>query len=212
MHQSLPGRGWSAMLLCAAVLLPAGLAAAQGATPAPFPAAPAAGECVVAPRAVAEIAAVVATPLSEVRTEAAATPFAIPAGEPADAATTEAVVATVRQVFACTNAGDYRRVFASFSDDFLRDFLAGTPLSEEVIALFSAPPQALPVAEQRVIVRKGEVRLLPDGRAGVVVVLDEPDDPRVEEPDYVILIERDGRWLIDEIHEDGGAPTGTPTP
>lgn len=200
------------MLLCAAVLLPPAGMAAQEATPAPFPAAPAAAECVIAPRAVEEIAAVVATPVAEARAAVAATPFVMPAGEPADAATTAAVVATVRQVFACTNGGDYRRVFASFSDDFLRDFLAGTPLSAEVLALFSAPPQALPEAERRIIVRMGEVRMLPDGRAGVVVVLDEPDDPRVEEPDYVILIGRDGRWLIDEIHEDGGAPAATPTP
>jgi hypothetical protein len=49
------------------------------------------------------------------------------------------------------------------------------------------------------------VELLPDGRARVEIILDEPDDPRTEEPDTVILLQVDGRWLVDEIHEDVGA-------
>ena len=46
------------------------------------------------------------------------------------------------------------------------------------------------------------MEFLPDGRARVVIVLDEPDDPRAEEPDTVILRKVDGRWLVDEIRED----------
>jgi hypothetical protein len=37
-----------------------------------------------------------------------------------------------------------------------------------------------------------------------MIVLDEPDDPRTEEPDYAILEQVEGRWLGDELHEDAG--------
>jgi hypothetical protein len=44
-------------------------------------------------------------------------------------------------------------------------------------------------------------------------VLDEPDDPRTEEPDFVNLERVEGRWLVDEIHEDiGTAGTEAPVP
>jgi hypothetical protein len=39
----------------------------------------------------------------------------------------------------------------------------------------------------------------------------KPDDPRTEEPDYAILVEAGGRWLVDAVVEDGGL-AGTPTP
>jgi hypothetical protein len=68
-----------------------------------------------------------------------------------------------------------------------------------------APPTPLPEDQRRIIVRFGEVQLLPDGRAGLVTVLDEPEDPRTEEPDYLFLEQVDGRWLVDEVVEDGGA-------
>jgi hypothetical protein len=42
-------------------------------------------------------------------------------------------------------------------------------------------------------------------------VLDEPDDPRTEEPDFVNLERVEGRWLVDEIHEDIGT-AGTEAP
>lgn len=69
----------------------------------------------------------------------------------------------------------------------------------------------LPDAERRIIVRLGEVQLLPSGRAGLVVVLDEPTDPRAEEPDYIFLERVGDRWLVDALIEDGGM-SGTPVP
>ena len=188
-------------------------AAAQGATPAPYPVAPDPAECTVAPRPLDEVVAVVGTPGAGATSSVAAspTPFARPSGEPADAETTAAVTATMRQVFACTNAGDYLRVYALFTDDFVRAFFVGTPLTPEVGAFLAAPPRPLPADQQRVIVRFGEVERLADGRVGLVVVLDEPDDPRTEEPDYVLLVEAGDRWLVDAVIEDGGL-AGTPTP
>ena len=203
-------------IVLAAVAIAAWLAAvaapmaAQDATPAAFPVAPDPAECRVDPRPIEEVVATVATPTAAPATPAVApTPFVPPAGEPADPETAAAVTATLRELFACTNAGALLRVYALFTDDFLRVFFAGTPLTEEVAAFLAATPVPLPEAEQRVIVRFGEVRLLPVGRAGLVVVLDEPDDPRTEEPDYVFLEQVGGRWLVDAVVEDGGL-AGTP--
>jgi hypothetical protein len=182
------------------------------ASPAAYPMAPDPADCIVAPRSIESVTAVVGTPAADDPAAGASpTPFVRPEGEPADAATTTAVTSILHQLFACANGGDFLRVFALYTDDFLRDFLAGTPVNDEVIALFTASPVPLPEQELRVIIRFGDVQILPDGRAGVVVVLDEPDDPRTEEPDYVIL-KRDGdHWLIDEVIEDGGMEA-TPAP
>jgi hypothetical protein len=85
---------------------------------------------------------------------------------------------------------------------------------EDLLGFLAMPAQPLLEDQKRIIIRFGEVQLLPDGRAGVVIVLDEPDDPRTEEPDFAILERVEGRWLVDELHEDRGvtatSPTGTP--
>jgi hypothetical protein len=100
-----------------------------------------------------------------------------------------------------------------FTDDFVRNFFGDVPL-EDLLDFLTIPPQPLPEDQERTIIRFGDVQLLPDGRAGVVIVLDEPTDPRTEEPDYAILEQVEGRWLVDELHEDGGVAgtpaTGTP--
>ncbi len=202
-------------LIAVMVLLAAGgpdAAAAQDAAPAPYPVAPDPAECTVAPRPIEEVVAVVGTPAAGAAAPAAASPepFVIPPGEPADAETAEAAVATLRQVFACANAGDVLRVSALFTDDYVRTFFAGSPITPEVEAFLSAPPQPLPADQRRVIVRVGAAQRLADGRVGVPIVLDEPSDPRTEEPDYAILELVGGRWLVDEIHEDPAASAATP--
>jgi hypothetical protein len=205
-------RSCRALIGSAVALLLAGvggnLALSQPATPALFPLAPDPADCRVAARPLDDVVRVVGTPGPETLAEASpvpATPFALVGGEAADAETTREVEAALRQLFACVNAGDYLRVYALFTDDFVRDFFAGTPLTGDVIAFLAAPPRPLPVAEQRIIRAIGDVRLLPDGRAGVVMILDEPDDPRREEPDIVILRNVSGHWLVDEIHEDAAS-------
>jgi hypothetical protein len=183
-------------------LVPADSTMAQMGTPAGYPSAPDPGQCVIEPASIEEIAAILGTLVAE--PIESATPFVRPAGPPADAEATADVVATLHQLFACANAGDPLRVASHFTEDFVRDFFGGAP-RQDLLDFLAAPPQALPNDQQRIIVRIEEVQLLPDGRAGVVIVLDEPDDPRSEEPDFVILEEVQGRWLVDEIHEDGGS-------
>ena len=192
-------------------LATAGPTLAQKATPAAYPVAPDPSECVIDPAPIEEIAAILGTPVAE--PAVSPSPFVPPASQPADPETSAKVVATLRQIFACANAGDPLRFSSLFTDDFVRNFFADVPL-EDLLDFLAIPPQPLPENQERIIIRFGEVQLLPDGRAGVVVVLDEPDDPRIEEPDYAILEQVEDRWLVDELHEDRGvtatSPTGTP--
>jgi hypothetical protein len=189
----------------------AGPTLAQKATPAAYPVAPDPSECVIDPAPIEEIAAILGTPVAE--PAVSPSPFVPPASQPADPETSAKVVATLRQIFACANAGDPLRFSSLFTDDFVRNFFADVPL-EDLLDFLAIPPKPLPENQERIIIRFGEVQLLPDGRAGVVVVLDEPDDPRIEEPDYAILEQEEDRWLVDELHEDRGltatSPTGTP--
>jgi hypothetical protein len=201
------GRKLSALLLALLLtLVAAASTVAQSATLVAYPQAPDPRECVIEPPPIEEIATIMGTPIPDPTNSA--TPFVSPAGEPADPQTAADVIATLRQVFACANAGDPLRVSALFTDDFMRGFFGGVPLAD-LLDFLAIPPRPLPEDQKRIIIRFGEVELLPDGRAGVVIVLDEPDDPRTEEPDFAVLEQVDGIWLVDEIHEDGGA-TGTP--
>jgi hypothetical protein len=183
-------------------LAPCGALAQEMATPGPFPQTPDAAACVAEPLTVDEVSAVLAAAPA---TPAVATPDAFDAqGTPADAETADAVKATLLQVFACANAGDPLRFASLYSEPFLRDFFGGVPQAD-LEAFLGMPPQPLPAEQRRIIRGIGDVERLPDGRARVVIILDEPDDPRTEEPDTVILRQVDGRWLVDEIHEDANA-------
>jgi hypothetical protein len=191
--------------------------AAHDEGPATYPVAPDPSECLVRPLAIDAVARIVGTPLPGADAPgppASASPaaFTIPPGVPANSATAAEVIATLRQVFACTNGGQVLRVYALFTDEFIREFFAQTPLTPEVAAFLAATPRPLPEEQRRIIRGFGDVQILDDGRAGVLIILDEPDDPRAEEPDYAILARVDDRWLVDEIHEDSGKTDGTPTP
>ena len=158
-----------------------------------------------------EDAAILAPPAGEATYSV--TPFVPPAGSPAAAETSDVVIATLRQLFALANARDPLRIARLYTDDFMRDFSGGVP-REDLFDFPATPPQAMPDDQKRVIVHMGEVQLLPDVRVGVAIVLDEPDDPRTVELDFVMLERVEGRWLVDEIYEDASATgmqaTGTP--
>jgi hypothetical protein len=202
------------LLFCLAAT---GSTPAQSATPAAYPVAPDPSECIAQPASPDEIATVLGTAFPEPSGSPAGSPapFVIPPGRPADTETSTEVMATLRQLFACANAGDALRVASFYTDDFVRDFFGGVPVGD-LLEFLAIGPEPLSEAQKRIIIRFGQVQILPSGRAGVVIVLDEPDDPRIEEPDFVILEQVDGRWLVDEIHEDPAAATtsvtGTPLP
>jgi len=131
-------------------------------------------------------------------------PFAVPAGEAADAETAAAVTATFRQAWACQNAGNLARYFSLLTEDEIRrNFTA-----EEIAGVFEVPAVELSEADQTAVFAILEVQILTDGRAGAFVVIDTAGDPNPVEIIYMVAAETDAGWRIDDIlcfSEDGTA-------
>ncbi len=167
-------------------------AAAQEATP-PAGEIVAAEECQVGPRTIESIEQLVGTPTAG---GAAATPdlaeIGALTGEAADQATVEAVTATYRELVGCLNAGDYLRIYALYTDDYVRRTLAE---GEADLARLRATPT--PDEEQQTaLVGVGNVRRLEGGRVAARV---ETADPAVAGTVVTdaILVETGDRYLID---------------
>lgn len=214
-------------VMLVAFLLSGMVAAAQEGTPAALPRVPDPSECQVEPRSIESLQGTTGTPVSG--TPAAGTPAgeealeeeavlpASPAadlltqGEPADEATVAGIEATVTEVLACFNAGDFLRAFALYSDELIGDFGA---IPDEDIAFIEASPVAIAEEQQLTLVSIENVRVLEDGRAVAIVTVDDPTGA-VEGPESALLVfaQQDDRWVIDEFIElpDAGTPeAGTP--
>jgi len=157
----------------------------------------AAGECTTEPRPAGffeQLAATPgATPSTPVGQAGSPTPFAMPQGQPADQATVDAVTETERQVVACLNAGDYLRVYALYSDNYVRQNVPA-----ETIGALPATPVPAPETTQLVLQAVREVVLLPDGRAAALIDLTGPQAGGAVTTTYAVFAQVDGRWLIDE--------------
>jgi hypothetical protein len=183
-----------ALSLCQASVL------AQGTPAAADPNVPAPDECQIALPETIEFPAdsmrpVAATP-RPIITEAE-TPFAPPAGEPADEETVAAITATVRESIACRNAGDFARMLVFFTPNMLAE-LYGSPatVDPEVLQGIQEGPRALPEPRRLRLDAIESIVMVPDGRVGAVV---ETSTPRREFRDYLffVLDAESGRWLID---------------
>jgi hypothetical protein len=183
-----------ALSLCQASVL------AQGTPAAADPNVPAPDECQIALPETIEFPAdsmrpVAATP-RPIITEAE-TPFAPPAGEPADEETVAAITATVRESIACRNAGDFARMLVFFTPNMLAE-LYGSPatVDPEVLQGIQEGPRALPEPRRLRLDAIESIVMVPDDRVGAVV---ETSTPRREFRDYLffVLDAESGRWLID---------------
>ena len=151
MRRVVPLFGLFAILAAAAVAGWRSPAAAQDATPAAeaeeFPITPDLADCRIEPRSIDDLVAPLvrrrrprlATPPAE----ATATEVTIPVGSPADEATVAGVVATIREVIACQEAGDLRRTTALVTDDLARSRVRSAPGSteEEVRRFLAQAPE-----------------------------------------------------------------------
>jgi plastocyanin len=154
-------------------------------------------ECQVEPRAIEEIEQLVGT----AGEEAEATPGAAQAGsmegEEADEATVQAVTQTYRELVACLNAGEFLRIYALYTDDYLRRTLADSGMDLEQIQATPAPDQR----ETTALVAVSEVRQLaggfvtarvettssPEGVATVVQGVLEPVEDRLLIADETVV-------------------------
>jgi hypothetical protein len=200
------------LLVALAALVPV-TGTARQATPPPGTESLGPEECRVSPRSAEAILAVLATPATEPGAAATDVPASggqltvasedeFPTGEPADAITTEAAEAVVREFTACFNARDLFRLFSLLSDDLLRELAAesGVPAVEAELAT-AAAMQPTPVSEgdRQVILAIRDARVFPDGRVGVVLVGDWLNDEEGSTPTLLVLAQTAERWLVDAV-------------
>lgn len=174
-----------------------------------LPAVPQPQDCIVPPRALADLAGLSATPMSLDELAPPTPPADLGQAVPADAATSTAVLAVVRESIACSNAGDLARGFGLVTDGYLRRrviAIAG-PFDEAIYGTV-ATPMPLPSDRYITLVSVGPVVILPDGRAAVEVVA---SDVRTRRSIVVFALTPAG-WRLDELIplEDSPVPIGTP--
>lgn len=183
---------------------------AQDATPA-VDDSPNPDECVVdGLRSVEELQAIYGTPAAEGAGEATslaeqATPevATLPTGEPADAATVDAITARVRISFACYNAGNHLAGFALVTDEFLVSQVGLALFDADFVATLEADPVALTEDQQTEMIGVREVTVYADGRVGALVDYKGHYPSEAEgigglETDLWIFKNVNGVWLLDE--------------
>ena len=150
----------------------------------------------VSPRDPADFDAIAATPNDgqagnqDVATPEA-TPFAMPAGDPAS----EEDVARITEVYGtlvdCLNSGDFLRISALYTDDYLqRNF------SAEAIQNMEATPRAEGAETQSEFVAVQGARVLGDDRLGALVVTENPETGEIVT--YSELVRSGDQLLIDK--------------
>lgn len=174
-----------------------------------LPAIPHPRDCTVAPRAFADLAGLSATPMTLEELVLATPPAEFARAVPVDEPTSTAVLATVWESIACSNAGDLTRGFALVTDGYLRRrviAIAG-PFDEAIYGTV-ATPMPLPPDRHISLDAVGTVVILPDGRAAVEVVASDVRSRR----SLVLLAQTPAGWRIDELMplEDSPPPAATP--
>jgi hypothetical protein len=146
-------------------------------------------ECTATPRTAEALAALSTSPDQAALDALAATilrpGLEVPAGTPAEEATTAAVTETYRQMTACFNAGNDLAAYALWTDNAVRQMHIAAP---------AGAPEPLPEGE-RLAFQVLEVRVLPDDR---VVAVWAERDPESTSTAVQLLVQQGDRYLIDE--------------
>ena len=165
--------------------------------------------CQASPRSLASLQALSAA--------AAASPVATPVrpiiGNVSRQDSISGILATSREVVACTNLGDRPRVLALYSDGYLRQFFAVPDYFTEERYAQLAVLQPAPTGQKASLIEVRDHRLLADGRISAVVVVDDPADPPDRRPTVttIIFVFENDRWLVDGVGPgDSSAPPPTP--
>ncbi len=108
------------------------------------------------------------------------------------------VTTSAEELFACYNARDVLRVFALFTDYFLKRYFAQEGVTAEALEYFAMPAEARP-AEAWESIGVTDVVVLPDGRIGACLHGTNPEGDGLDLIDYTIFVKQDGRHLIDDV-------------
>ncbi len=136
-----------------------------------------------------------------------------PRGEPASQDEIDGITRTIREFYACANAGDYPRRLALYTGRVVEaQFNALDAAGWQATLEFAATPStAVPAGDRGWIESIREVRRLADGRVGAYVAAVDPVN-HPHQINAVVVFARDGdRWLIDEVHDDPTGNMGLPT-
>ena len=156
---------------------------------------PEASDCTIEPRPIDSLILITSAPDSPVATD-----MTWDLLKPASDVQREAVEETVRQFVACGNAGDYERVLATSTLNYLAPQFAVLDAAAREAATERART-SVPVADlNRIAIESIEpARSLEDGRLATrVVTIDPINHPhRIEV--MLILASEDGIWRIDEV-------------
>jgi hypothetical protein len=169
--------------------------------------------CTLEPRTLEEVQEIAGEPAPEgegerIALEIEATPQVdqLPEGEEADAETVAGIRETIIQLFACYNAGHYLAGFAGVTDHFLETQVGVALFDEDFVAAMTAEPVALPEDQHTQLLDIRRVVVMEDGRVAALVdyrsFTPQPEGIDGLETDLFIFLEVDGRWLLDESHEN----------
>ena len=113
-------------------------------------------ECQVEPRTIEELQQLVGTASKGTEATPGAAQAGSMQGENADEATVQAVTQTYRELVACLNGGQFLRVYALYTDDYLRRTLNQSGINFEQMQATPAPDQQ----ERTALVSVSDVRQL----------------------------------------------------
>jgi hypothetical protein len=174
---------------------------AQDATPEAELVTPDPARCRVEPRSVENMTSFLATPAAAASpASAAATPDVdpVPEGEPADATTAAGITAIANELYACYNANAFLRVFALFTDEYMARSFVEEGITAEAVRLLATPIDPEP-ARNWMSVAVQDVRIRLNGRIGALLVSRSPLGGVGTTTSYYVFVERDGRYLIDDV-------------
>lgn len=174
-------------------------AIANEATPTPTPDTPPASLCLTAAPTFERLNAVIQTAIADGTPVTQRTPGTVSDGTPADAATSAAIIATIRELVGCYNAGEPLRAFGLYTDDYLGQlFIRQGPFTRAAYDGYATPEPIADPSKHTIILEIRDIRTFADGSAGATVTLHYASIP-VPKTFFFSFTWNGDRWMISGI-------------
>jgi plastocyanin len=191
-----PARLLAALTVLSMLLFAHPAVIAQNATPAAGEVIDPA-ECQVEPRTTEELQQLVGAANEGTEATPGAEQAGTMQGEDADEATVQAVTQTYRELIACLNGGQFLRVYALYTDDYLRRTLADSGIDPEQLQATPSPDQQETAALAGIsdvrqlaggqVTARVETFSVPDGVSTVIQAVLEPVEDRLLIADETVV-------------------------